>query len=127
LGKILLNDRTRIANIFIITLCAIFFLSIGLHVHGRRSEGYKYAIQFISNNNVVQEKVGDIKRHSLALMGYNFKQTGPHVFAEYKINIAGTVNKGVVYIAVEKLVGVWSVKKANLLIDKESPIQLAGS
>lgn len=116
-----MNKKLRIILITTVSLILIFFISLYMVVIN--SEPYSFAKKYVSNNDIVKEKLGNLTNISLAYFGYNVSYTGPNGVAKFKIKVTSKKGKGTVYISLDKESGKWNVKHAKL-VSNESEIDI---
>ncbi|NIO19739.1 MAG: hypothetical protein GTN76_03100 [Candidatus Aenigmarchaeota archaeon] len=120
-------NKKKMLTIFGITLLVLICFLIVLYILGVRSEAYKFALEFIKDNKLILEKIGPLKSQRLAPFGYFVRYTGPRGHAEYKILVKGEKGEGIVYIELEKSVGIWKVIRGNFVLDNGKAISLVQS
>ena len=63
--------KKKMLTIITITLFLIVCFFVGLYVVGLRGEAYKYALEFIDNNELIIKSIGQIKNRRLSFFGYS--------------------------------------------------------
>lgn len=116
--------RKKMLTIFITTLILLICFFVGLYIMGIRSEPYDCALKYIDSNKLIMENMGLIKSRRLTFFGYSVRYSGPHGYAEYKILVKSKKNKGVVYLNLEKSVGIWKIITGNLVLNNGRTISL---
>lgn len=111
-------------TILAVTLVLLICFFIILYIAGIKSEPYRFALNFIDNNNTILDTLGTIRSRRLAFFGYFVRYRGPHGNAEYKILVKGEKGEGEVYLQLEKSVGIWRVMEGNLVLDDGRAISL---
>lgn len=108
--------KNKVKRIAIITSILLTVFFVGLYILGTQGEAYKYAVKRVRESPTVTNKIGPVKSTRLALIGYSVRYDGPHGHAEYKIHVKGERGGGTAYIYLEKSLGIWEMKKGNLIL-----------
>lgn len=116
--------KKKLLTIFITTSILLICFFVGLYIIGIKSEPYKFALKYIDSNKLIIENIGLIESRRLAFFGYSVRYSGTHGHAEYKILVKSKKNKCVVYLNLEKSVGIWSVIAGNLVLNNGRIIPL---
>lgn len=119
-----MKKKNKVLTIIFTTVILIVCFSIGMYVLGTNVEPYKVAVKFINDSPKVSSSIGPLKSCHLAFFGYSVRYHGPSGHAEYKIFVTGEKGRGTVYLNLERLVGIWEVKKGNLLLENGVAIPL---
>lgn len=114
-------------TIIITSLILLICFFVSLYIVGVRSEPYSVALRFIDNNKTILETIGSLESRRLAFFGYSVRYKGPRGHAEYKILVKGEKGEGIVYIELEKSVGIWKVIRGNFVLDNGKAISLVQS
>lgn len=107
-------NRKKLAKTFVISIVVVIAFFSALYIVGLTSEPYKMAQEFICSNATIKSHIGKNVDAGLALFGYSMRFTGPHGWAEYEINVKGEKGHGKVYVTMQKVLGKWDVKQAQL-------------
>ena len=107
-----MNRRNKVILIVILLVLTITPL-IG-YIMASSSDPFQHSKNVIDNSSALKEIVGDIKSVKLSPFGYSVKYIGSHGWAEFEVNVVGTKNSGVLFIKLEKDLGIWNVLGANL-------------
>lgn len=122
-----MGKRKKMLVILSTTIILVFCFFVVLYILGIRGDAYQVSLEFIDNNKLVSENIGQITNRRLALFGYAIRKNGPHGHAEYKITVKGTKSKGTVYLTLEKSAGVWRVTQGNLMSDNRKVVSILGN
>ena len=115
--------RKRLLGI-IVGLILLIIMFGSLYISGMRSDAYTTSIGFISSSEAFKESIGELETSRLALLGYAIRYHGPNGDADYKICVTAKKGKGAVYLHLQKDTGVWSVIKANLVLENGATVKL---
>ena len=89
----------------------------------RTSEAYKFAVQQVKENPEVQRVFGSDFEYSLDKTD-GFSIGGADSYADFSLKVQGSGTSGIIYISMEKNIGVWEFNGANLLISGQQPTVL---
>lgn len=106
-----MNKATKI----FISICFLLIAaSIAGYLIAKASDPYKFTEKMILNSSVIKDRLGEIKSIKLAPFGYSVMYSGSKGNADFEIEISGSRNNGVLFVVLERNVGIWEISDAAL-------------
>jgi hypothetical protein len=118
-----MNWRRLPVMVVVMSLLLIIFFVV-IHIFAQRTEAYKAAVIFIQENEVFKSHLSDLESEKLSFSGYHIMNSGSSGHADFKINVTAKNGIGSVYLNLKKGVGVWTVVRANLILENGTVITL---
>jgi len=101
--------------LLVLIVCMVLFEVIS-------REPYDVAMKYLSENRILNERIGKLENIRRSIFGTTVRFTGPTGTANLKLLVTGEKGEGEVYVDLEKKAGVWSVIRANLMTRNENII-----
>ena len=88
------------------------------------SKSFEYAKKYISQNEEILEKIGDIRSIRLSYFDFGISISGTSHNAQFKVIVRGKKNDGIVFIKIKKVNNTWAVKNCFMSIDNKQVIKI---
>ena len=100
------------ALLFIIMILSSYIIA---HIIVINSDAYREAIDFISSNDIVRERLGGNLKFKLHIFsGYTLKYTNEKGYAEFDLFVMGDKGEAKVNTKLNKLTNGWKLDEATL-------------